>query len=53
MPCVPQRPDTRSHGLNVVVASEAIRELEEAIELLNQFMRSTLPDAPTKKQPYT
>lgn len=51
--CLSARPDSRSHGTNMIVGSRAVKELQEALDALNAFCRSTLPDAPTEKQPYT
>ncbi len=51
--CLSVRLDTRSHGMNMIVAGKAVEELQEALDALGAFYRSTLPDAPTEKQPFT
>ncbi len=51
--CMSARPDRRSHGMNMIVGRTAVKDLQEALDALGEFYRSTLPDAPTEKQPYT
>ncbi len=47
------RPDSRSHGINMIVGSKAVKDLQEALDALGDFYRSMLLDAPTEKQPFT